>query len=320
LADLTSLIAGGAKSLLKDKASEFMSPQQMELARFALSPQAYLADKGITAVAQLLGYGNEFRELKAGAEGEKAYGKEIIRDTIGNALPNSIGDFVRATPRVSEADSQPAGTYTAFDPETQTYKQQGSANPVAMGNSAAFEDFMRDLNAGDNYPVGPLEEYDQTRLNDEYDFQTSLSDFQQPSESNTRSLSSQPSDTQTPPGYSFDPNTGTMVPDDSGAQAPEGFRFDPDLGMNVPNETPLNAAPEGYTYDANLGMNVPVTESLAPTGYQFDPNTGTAVPIDFGGTMDYGDMFGGGGGGGKLEDAFLQAQEYKRGGQICGCK
>jgi hypothetical protein len=305
MAGIDSLIRGAVGSFAKDKAASFMTPSQMELARFAMNPQMYLADKGITAVAELLGYGNQYKELKTGAEDQKAYEKEVMRDSIGDMLPTAVGDFVRATPRTTDE---------GYEASMEALRQ--SANTPEA--TARFEDFMRDLNVGDNYPVGPLEEYDQKRLDDEYDFQTSLSDFQQPSESNTRSLSSQPSDTQVMSGYRFDPTTGQAVPIEANA-APEGFRFDPDLGVNVPNETFPNAAPEGYTYDANLGMNVPVTESLAPTGYQFDPNTGTSAPIDFGGTMDYGDMFGGGGGG-KLE-AMLQAQdEYKRGGQICGCK
>ena len=282
MAGIDSLIRGAVGSFAKDKAASFMTPSQMELARFAMNPQMYLADKGITAVAELLGYGNQYQELKTGAEDQKAYEKEVMRDSIGDMLPTAVGDFVRATPRTTDE---------GYEASMEALRQ--SANTPEA--TARFEDFMRDLNVGDNYPVGPLEEYDQKRLDDEYDFQTSLSDFQQPSESNTRSLSSQPSDTQVMSGYRFDPTTGQAVPIEA------------------------NAAPEGYTYDANLGMNVPVTESLAPTGYQFDPNTGTSAPIDFGGTMDYGDMFGGGGGG-KLE-AMLQAQdEYKRGGQICGCK
>lgn len=250
MADLTSLVAGGAKSLLKDKASEFMSPQQMELARFALSPQAYLADKGIAAVANLLGYGDQYKQLKAGAEDEKAYGKEVIRDTIGDALPNSIGDFVRATPRNTENNNTPAGTYTAWDPETQSWTQQASANPV--GSSDPF--------AGARFDAG---------IN---------------------------------PNSQYNPASDAYM----GAKPP-----------SIQNEVDLLDILDPYRAQAVPEMTIDGAKESASEGYHFDPNTGTAVPIDFGGTMDYGDMFGGGGGGGKYMDA---QDAYKRGGQICGCK
>jgi hypothetical protein len=124
--------------------------------------------------------------------------------------------------------------------------------------------------------------------------------------SNTRSLSSQPSDTQAGPGYTFDPNTGTAVPIDD-TQVGPGYRFDPTTGTAVPIE--VNAAPEGFRFDSNLGVNVPneTSSNAAPSGYTFDPDLGMNVPSNTGG-------------GGKLEDYLLQAQEYKRGGEICGCK
>jgi hypothetical protein len=247
VAGIESLLKGAVGTLAKDKMSQYLSPSQLELARFAMSPQAYLADKGIVAVANLLGYGNEYKELKAGAEDNKEYGKQVIRDTIGDALPAAVGDLVRATPRVSEADSQPAGTYTAFDPETQTYTQQESANPVATGTSATFEDFMRDLNAGDTQTVGPLEEYDQKRLDDEYDFQTSLSNFQ--------------------PGLQNDTN---------------------DLGeMTIVDQK-----------DSGGGGNLSYTDMIDMLN-----QTLTSTP-------NYGD--------GKLGE--YSQNQYKRGGQICGCK
>jgi hypothetical protein len=247
VAGIDSLIKGAVGSFAKDKAASFMTPSQMELARFAMNPQMYLADKGITAVAELLGYGNQYQELKAGAEGQKAYGKEVARNAIGDMLPTAIGDFVRATPRVSEADSQPAGIYTAWDPETQTFTQQGSPRPVSTGTSATFDDFLRDLNAGDTQSVGPLEEYDQTRLDDEYDFQTSLSDFQ--------------------PGLNGIVNdVGEMTIVDQKGSGGGGNLSYADM-IDMQNQT-LNSTP------------------------------------------DYG--------GGKLEEYFQN--QYKRGGQICGCR
>jgi len=163
MSGLDSLVRGTVGSFAKDKVSSYLSPTQMDFARFAMNPQMYLAEKGISAVAELLGYGGEYRTLKRGAQDENEDYKQVMRDSIGNMLPDAVGDFVRATPRRSEADSQPAGAYTVFDPETQTYIQQGSFNPVASSNSAGFDNFVRDLNYGTHTPgtgkaVGPLPE------------------------------------------------------------------------------------------------------------------------------------------------------------------
>jgi hypothetical protein len=138
MAGIDSLVLQGGKSLLKDKAFEFLNPSQMEFARFAMNPQMYLAEKGITAVAELLGYGSEVKDLQNGAKDDKTYSKEIMRDALGDVLPNAIGDFVRATPR---GDNSPAGTYTAWNPETQSYEQNQSSNPVATSNAFTNQQF-----------------------------------------------------------------------------------------------------------------------------------------------------------------------------------
>ncbi len=138
MAGLPSLISSGAKSLLTDKAGEYLSPQQMEFARFAMNPQMYLADKGITAVAELLGYGGAYKELQAGAKDEKDYFKETIRDAIGSVLPGTVGDFVRATPKGTDA---PAGTYTVWNPETQSFEQKQSSSPVSTPNDFSNQQF-----------------------------------------------------------------------------------------------------------------------------------------------------------------------------------
>jgi len=247
MAGIDSLIKGAVGSFAKDKASEFMSPQQMELARFAISPQAYLADKGIAAVANLLGYGDQYKQLKAGADDEKAYGKEVIRDTIGDALPNSIGDFVRATPRNTEDNNTPAGTYTAWDPETQSWTQQASANPVGSSDPFAGARFDAGINPNSQY------------------------------------------------NPASDAYMGAMPP-------------------SIQNEINLLDILDPYRAQAVPEMTIDGNKE----GYRFDPNTRTSGPIDFGGTMDYGDMFGASSGG---KGYLLQAQdEYKRGGQICECK
>ena len=138
MAGINSLLAGGAKSLLKDKATEFLSPQQMEFAQFAMNPQLYLAEKGIAAVANMMGYGNQLKELQAGAKDEKDYYKETMRDAIGSVLPAAIGQFVRATPQGVDA---PAGTYTVWNPETQSYEENRSSNSVSAPDAFANQRF-----------------------------------------------------------------------------------------------------------------------------------------------------------------------------------
>jgi hypothetical protein len=231
MAGINSLLKGAAESFAKDTAGKILTPSQMEFAKFLLNPQFYLAEQGINKLASLMGYGQENKQLQADAKADQEYFKEVMRDSIGNALPESVGDFVRATPRVSEADQAPAGIYTAFDPETQTYIQRESSNPITRGDSVKFEDAVRndtygtltpgqgqyvgplpednpifenraenlayDLNSvptsgapkgldldhlrsllfGANQEVGPLGEYDQTNLNNEYDFLSSLGDY-----------------------------------------------------------------------------------------------------------------------------------------------
>lgn len=306
MADLTSLVAGGAKSLLRDKASEYMSPQQMEFARFALSPQAYLADKGIAAVANLLGYGNQYQELKAGAQGQKEYGKEVARDAIGDALPGTLGDFVRATPKMTDAD------YNASMEELR--QSTNTPEAIAQFNAGFNPDSQYNINS-QNY-VGPQ---DPRSINSDVYWDNVKALYEMLGQYKQPAFSTNDANTDSnmaPLGYVFDPATGTVVPDDYGTQAGPGYQFDP-----------------------NTGTAVPIDDMQAGPGYRFDQNTGTAVPIndDMLASMDYGDMFGGGmeqaddfgkyglgvsdfgGGGAKSLEQFDMAG-YKHGGQICGCK
>jgi hypothetical protein len=178
MAGIDSLLKGVAQSFAKETAGKILTPQQMELARFLINPQFYLAEQGINKLSNLMGYGQDVKQLQTDAKVNEDYLKQIMRDAAGNVLPDSIGNLIRATPKPSEADLQPAGVYTAFEPETQTYIQQESPNPIPRGDSAKFEDFLRELEIEVVPEVGPQEEYSQARLNDEYDFMNSLSDFQ----------------------------------------------------------------------------------------------------------------------------------------------
>ena len=332
MAGINNLVKGAVGTLAKDKVSQYLSPAQMDFITFALNPQGYLLDKGVNAAANALGYGSQYRELKGGAEADKEYYKEVMRDSIGDMLPDTVGDFVRATPRISEADRQPAGEYIAWNPDTQSFETQGSPRPVSTSNSAAFENTVRDMQYGTQTPgtgkaVGPLPEGNPI-------FESNVSNL--PYEIKSTPVSGAPE--------GFDPallaavirdtgatTTGTGATDDLGEvtivdqKTPSGggdlsytemldvlnstSTYDPNLGMNVPVTDILNSAPAGSTYDPNLGMNVPVTESLAPEGYMFDAGSGMN------------EYFGGGGGGGSLGKYYddFSSAAYGRGGQVRGC-
>jgi hypothetical protein len=90
------------------------------------------------------------QELKEGAQSEKDYYKETMRDALGNVLPAAIGDFVRATPRGVDA---PAGTYTAWNPETQSYEERQSNSPVNVADEFANQRFDAGFNTSSPYNV-----------------------------------------------------------------------------------------------------------------------------------------------------------------------
>ncbi len=271
MAGIDTLIRGAVGSLAKDKITSQLTPTQMELASFILNPQYYMAEKGINKIADILGYGSDYKNLQADAKSNNQYYKEIMRDALGNVLPDSIGNIIRSNPKISEADQAPAGEYLAWDPATQSWTTQGSPSPVSTGTSDAFDDFLRNLNAGDTQTVGPLEEYDQKRLDAEYDFQTSLSDFQPGLSNNTDDLGEVTVVDQKPADSGGDLSYTEMIDILNSTPSISGSR-----GLNVPGSESL--APAGSVYDTNIGANTPITESLAPVSYTFDVNTGTVVP------------------------------------------
>jgi hypothetical protein len=334
VAGIDTFIRGAVGSLAKDKITSQLTPTQMELASFILNPQYYMAEKGINKIADILGYGSDFKNLQADAKANNQYYKELMRDALGNVLPDSIGNIIRSNPKISEADSQPAGEYIAWDPVTESWTQQGSPRPVSTGTSDAFDDFLRDLNAGDNQTVGPLEEYDQKRLDDEYDFQTSLSNFQPGLNNDVSDLGEvtvvdqKPADSGGDLSYTEMLDILNSTPSISGSRglnvpgaeslAPVGSVYDANIGANVPTIESL--APAGATYDANLGVNVPASEGLAPDLFMFDAGSGMNVPEA---AAPEGYMFNagsgmneylGGGSKGNIED--YSYSQYRYGGQI----
>lgn len=322
MAGIDTLFKGAVSSLAKDKVTNTLTPTQMELASFILNPQYYIAEKGVNKIAEILGYGSDYKNLSADQKNDQALYKEVMRNTVGDMLPEFLGNIVRATPRVEE----PYDPYNGyFAQNINDWVGTRESTPEKLD---AFENTVRDMNYGTQTPgtgkyVGPLEE-------DNPIFDSNVSNL--PYELKSTPVSGAPDD--------FDPallaaiirdanTTNTGATDDLGEvtivdQKPAGngsdlsytdmldvlnstSTYNPNLGMNVPVTETASLAPVGSTYDANLGMNVPATESFAP--------------IDFGGGMDYSDVlgggygdFGGGGSKGNIED--YSYSQYRYGGQI----
>jgi hypothetical protein len=99
MAGIDTLFKGAVGSLAKDKITNTLTPTQMELASFILNPQYYIAEKGVNKIAEILGYGSDYKNLSDDQKNDKALYKEVMRNTVGDMLPESLGDIVRATPR-----------------------------------------------------------------------------------------------------------------------------------------------------------------------------------------------------------------------------
>jgi len=308
MADITNLVKGAVGTFAKDKVSPYLSPSQMDFITFALNPQAYLLNKGVTAAADYLGYGNDYKELKAGANDEKEYYKEVMRDTIGDALPNSIGDFIRATPRMTDAE---------YEARMEALRQS-AGTPEA---TAQFENTIRDMNYGTQTPgtgsaVGPLPEGNPI-------FENNVNNLPYELQSTPVSGAPEGFDPALLAAIIRDANpTSTGATDDLGnlsyTEMINILNSTPSIGgsrgLTVPVTDTSSVAPVGSTYDPNLGMNVPVTESVAPAGYTFDDMGGVNIPTEsMPWESDYGNT-----GGGKFED--YSYSQYRRGGQVCGCK
>jgi hypothetical protein len=263
---INELIQRAAGSLAKDKISSMLTPNQLELASFLMSPQYYIAEKGVNKIADLLGYGTDYRQLKDDAKADKDYTKEIFRDAIGDVLPNPVGDFVRATPRVEE----PYDPYNGYF--AQNINDWVSTRQATPEEYDRFENTVRDMNYGTQIPgtgksVGPLPE-------DNPMFEANVSNL--------------------PYDLKATPVSGT--PDD----------FDPALLASIIRGDSANTTDTGAM--GSLG-DMAATGDKAPGG--------DFAPIDFGGTMDYSDVFGGSSGGSKLED--YAYSQYRQGGRVCSC-
>jgi hypothetical protein len=261
MAGIDSLVKGAVGTFAKDKVSPMLSPSQMDFLTFALNPQAYLLNKGVTAAADYLGYGNEYKELKAGAQDDKDYYKEVLRDTIGDALPNTIGDFIRATPRVEEA----------YDPYNGYYAQNigdwvSTRDSTPEANNK-FEDFVRNENYGTLTPgqgkyVGPLPE-------DSAIFEANVSNL--PYELKATPVSGAPDD--------FDPallasilrgdsgsTTGTGSTDDVGEMTIVGQK-DSGSGGNLSYTDMIDMQNQTLNSTPNYGVNIPAITTPSMPDY-----------------------------------------------------
>lgn len=329
MAGIDTLFKGAVGSLAKDKITNTLTPTQMELASFILNPQYYIAEKGVNKIAEILGYGSDYKNLSADEKSDKAYYKEIMRDTVGDMLPESFGDIVRATPR----ETEPYDPYNGYF--AQNINDWVSTRDSTPEQLNAFENTVRDINYGTQTPgqgqyVGPLPEDNpmfQNRVeNLAYDL-NSIPTSGIPADLNIENLRN-----AIGPGGDF-VSTRSLSAPTTAAVAPTEYTFDTNIGAVVPATSTESLAPVGSVYDANIGANVPVTENVAPMGYTFDVNTGTVVPADpaadsappgYTFDMDTGTVVPTqempfepayyGGGGGKLENYYYS--DYRRGGQI----
>jgi hypothetical protein len=227
MAGINDLVKGAVGTLAKDKVSQYLSPAQMDFITFALNPQGYLLDKGVNAAANALGYGSQYRELKGGAEDNKEWYKEVMRDAAGDALPGSIGDFVRATPRIPEADLQPAGEYIAWNPDTQSFETQQSNSPAVVFDQFAGDRFASGFdvtspyNVASNTYIGPQTPGSlQTQINTT-DLLETLDPYRT---AEVPEMVTTDTKETAPDGYTFDTDTGVMVPSGAGGDfAPTDF-------------------------------------------------------------------------------------------------
>jgi len=256
-----SLFKGAVSSLAKDKVTNTLTPTQMELASFILNPQYYIAEKGVNKIAEILGYGSDYKNLSADQKNDKALYKEVMRDTVGDMLPESLGDIVRATPRETES-YDPYNGYFA-----QNINDWVSTRDSTPEKLDAFENTVRDMNYGTQTPgtgkaVGPLPE-------DNPIFESNVSNL--PYELKSTPTSGAPDD--------FDPallasilrgdsgnTTGTGSTDDVGEMTIVGQK-DSGSGGNLSYTDMINLQNQTLNSTPNYGINVPATTTPSMPDY-----------------------------------------------------
>ena len=115
------------------------------------------------------------------------YGNQLIQ-YLANTFTPALGGGLKDAQVLSDQyavqpyyDSRPENKLSEEEYNRQMAELSAQVN--RPGNLENFEDRLRDMEYGTINPndpryVGPSEEYDQSRLDAEYDFMSSLSDFQ----------------------------------------------------------------------------------------------------------------------------------------------
>ena len=302
MAGIDTLFKGAVGSLAKDKITNTLTPTQMELASFILNPQYYIAEKGVNKIAEILGYGSDYKNLSADEKSDKAYYKEIMRNTVGDMLPESLGDIVRATPRETEPYDPYNGYYSQ---DINDWVSTRNSMPEDVDN---FANVARDMSFGTQTPgvgktAGPAAEdsaiFESAVSNLPYELKSTptsgapddfdpalLAAIIRGDSSNTVDNSvtddmgnitiTDTKNTNTPGGDFV--NTRSISTPITESVAPTGYTFDSNIGAVVPAASTESLAPVNSVYDASIGANTPITESLAPVGSTYDPNLGMNVP------------------------------------------
>ena len=258
MAGIDTLFKGAVGSLAKDKITNTLTPTQMELASFILNPQYYIAEKGVNKIAEILGYGSDYKNLSADEKSDKAYYKEIMRNTVGDMLPESLGDIVRATPRETEPYDPYNGYYSQ---DINDWVSTRNSMPEDVDN---FANLARDMSFGTQTPgvgktAGPAAE-------DSAIFESAVSNL--PYELKSTPTSGAPDD--------FDPALLAAIIRGDSSNTVDNSVTD-DMGNITITDTKNTNTPGGDLVNTR-SISTPITESLAPVGYTFDVNTGTVVP------------------------------------------
>lgn len=156
MAGIADLAFGALKRFGGEAAGDYLSPIQQELLSFFLSPQGYLLSKGIGAIANATGFGNEYQDLQDSGKANSRHAGKVIRDSVGDILPDSVGNMIRATPKNVP---EPSGSY--FDPKTFEFVQSSEpADPFAIGRFNAVTDENSMYNSESPTFMGPKTFYD----------------------------------------------------------------------------------------------------------------------------------------------------------------
>ena len=150
-------LLGLASILGREYANSQPTMQQRDSILKVLSPQTYYGDQLIQYLAN------------------------TFSPTLGGGLKNAQ-DLTGRYGMQHYYESRPENQLSKEEYEKQMAELSAQVN--RPGNLENFEDRLRDMEYGTINPndpryVGPSEEYDQSRLDAEYDFSNSISDFQQ---------------------------------------------------------------------------------------------------------------------------------------------